>query len=58
VRRETALQSDMFKGLLLCYDGSRRDAGRSAWSGPQQRASLAERVGCCAFVAVNAENEA
>ncbi len=27
------------------------------WSGPQQRASLAERVGCCVFVAVNAENE-
>jgi nucleotide-binding universal stress UspA family protein len=25
------------------------------WSSPQQRASLAERVGCCVFVAVSAE---
>ena len=25
------------------------------WSSPQQRGSLTERVGCCVFVAVNAE---
>ena len=34
-----------------------RPAGGFWWSGPQQRASLAERVRCCIFVAVNAENE-
>jgi nucleotide-binding universal stress UspA family protein len=28
------------------------------WSSPRQRASLAERVGCCVFVAVNADNAA
>lgn len=27
------------------------------WSGPQQRATLAERVACCIFVAVNASND-
>jgi nucleotide-binding universal stress UspA family protein len=27
------------------------------WSSPQQRASLAERVGCCVFVAVSAEKD-
>jgi len=27
------------------------------WSGPQQRASLAERAGCCVFVAVSAGND-
>ncbi len=27
------------------------------WSGPQHRASLAERVVCCVFVAVSADNE-
>jgi nucleotide-binding universal stress UspA family protein len=27
------------------------------WSGPQHRASLAERVGCCVFVAVSAESD-
>jgi nucleotide-binding universal stress UspA family protein len=26
------------------------------WSGPQHRTSLAERVGCCVFVAVNADD--
>jgi len=34
-----------------------RPAGGFWWSGPQQRASLAERVGCCVFVAVTAENQ-
>jgi len=32
-------------------------AGGFWWSGPQQRASLAERVGCCVFVAVSADNQ-
>jgi nucleotide-binding universal stress UspA family protein len=27
------------------------------WSNPQQRASLAERVGCCVFVAVSADSD-
>lgn len=34
-----------------------RPSGGFWWSGPQQRASLAERVGCCVFVAVSAETE-
>jgi nucleotide-binding universal stress UspA family protein len=34
-----------------------RPAGGFWWSGPQQRASLAERVGCCVFVAVGAGNQ-
>jgi nucleotide-binding universal stress UspA family protein len=33
-------------------------AGGFWWSGPRQRASLAERVGCCVFVAVSADSEA
>ena len=33
-------------------------AGGYWWSGPRQRASLAERVGCCVFVAVSADNAA
>jgi len=46
----------MFKRVLLCYDGS--EAGRRALKrGPQQRAALAERVGCCVFIAVSAESE-
>jgi nucleotide-binding universal stress UspA family protein len=32
-------------------------AGGFWWSGPQHRASLAERAGCCVFVAVSAENQ-
>ncbi len=32
-------------------------AGGFWWSGPQQRVSLAERAGCCVFVAVSAEND-
>jgi nucleotide-binding universal stress UspA family protein len=32
-------------------------AGGFWWSGPQQRASLAERVGCCVFVAVSAKGQ-
>jgi nucleotide-binding universal stress UspA family protein len=32
-------------------------AGGFWWSKAQERASLAERVGCCVFVAVSAENE-
>jgi nucleotide-binding universal stress UspA family protein len=34
-----------------------RPTGGFWWSGPQQRASLAERVGCCVFVAVSADSE-
>jgi nucleotide-binding universal stress UspA family protein len=34
-----------------------RPSGGLWWSNAQQRASLAERVGCCIFVAVSAENE-
>jgi nucleotide-binding universal stress UspA family protein len=33
-------------------------AGGFWWSSSQQRASLAERVGCCVFVAVSADNAA
>lgn len=32
-------------------------AGGYWWSSARQRATLAERVGCCVFVAVSAENE-
>jgi nucleotide-binding universal stress UspA family protein len=34
-----------------------RPTGGFWWSGPQQRASLAERVNCCVFVAVSADKE-
>ncbi len=33
-----------------------RPSGGFWWSSPQQRASLAERVGCCVFVAVSADD--
>jgi nucleotide-binding universal stress UspA family protein len=33
-------------------------AGGYWWSSPRQRASLAERVGCCVFVAVSADEAA
>jgi nucleotide-binding universal stress UspA family protein len=33
-------------------------AGGLWWSSPRQRASLTERVGCCVFVAVSAEDVA
>jgi nucleotide-binding universal stress UspA family protein len=35
-----------------------RPAGGFWWSNPRQRVSLAERVGCCVFVAVSADDEA
>jgi nucleotide-binding universal stress UspA family protein len=34
-----------------------RPAGGFWWAGPLRRASLAERVKCCVFVAVSAEND-
>jgi nucleotide-binding universal stress UspA family protein len=34
-----------------------RPSGGFWWSGAQQRGSLAERVGCCVFVAVSADGE-